>query len=307
MEKRNPKPLLVVICGPTASGKTALSVALARHFGSIVISADSRQFFREMPIGTAAPTPDEQAGVPHYFVQHLSVHEPYNASAYAADVISLTDVHFGSNPIAFLVGGSGLYISAVCDGMDDLPDPDPVVRDLINSRLRADGIDSLRQWLLELDPDFYHKIDLSNHKRLQRALEVCLITGKPYSAQRTAIRKERAFDVLKIGLDWPRQELFDRIAQRTDAMIEQGLVEEVASLRPFRHLNALQTVGYRELFRFLDDEISIQQAVTDIKTNTRRYAKRQLTWFQRDALIRWFHPGASDQIVDVISKQLIAR
>jgi len=306
MEKNNAKPLLVVICGPTASGKTALSVALARHFGSIVISADSRQFFREMQIGTAAPTAEEQAGVIHHFIQHISVHEPYNASAYASDVIALTDQYFSSHPLAFMVGGSGLYISAVCDGMDDLPDPDPVIREMINHRLNTNGIEALRQWLLELDPEFYGKIDLSNHKRLQRAIEVCLITGKPYSAQRTAIGKERSFDVLKIGLNWPRQELFNRIALRTDAMIAQGLVEEVAHLRSLKHLNALQTVGYRELFRFLDQEITLQQAVADIKTNTRRYAKRQLTWFQRDDLIQWFHPDDYGQIVDLVHKRLIS-
>lgn len=290
MTRTADKPLLIVICGPTASGKTALAVELAQELSTIVISADSRQFYREMRIGTAAPSVEEQKGVPHYFIHHLSVHQPYNASMFAGDVLELTGSYFSDHSAAIMAGGSGLYIDMVVNGMDPLPDPDPEIRQLIDHRLKHEGIEALREWLRELDPDYYRQIDLSNPKRLQRAIEVCLITGKPYSQQRTSEPKERNFRTLKIGLDWPREELFDRISRRTDSMIESGLVEEVKGLMHLRHLNSLQTVGYRELFRYLDGEISLDQAITDIKTNTRRYAKRQLTWFKRDTTIRWLTP-----------------
>ncbi|PKP16653.1 MAG: tRNA (adenosine(37)-N6)-dimethylallyltransferase MiaA, partial [Bacteroidetes bacterium HGW-Bacteroidetes-22] len=236
MSEAKTKPLLLVICGPTASGKTALAVRLAKHFKTIVISADSRQFYQEMNIGTAVPSIAEQEGVPHYFLKQISVNQPYNASTYAADVLAFTNSFFKEHPLAVMVGGSGLYISAVCEGMDELPDPDPEIRLSILKRFEAGGITVLRKWLEELDPEFCKVVDMANPKRLQRALEVCLITGHPYSSLRTAKTNPREFNVLKIGIELPRAELFSRIEQRTDAMLANGLIDEVRSLIPFRHL-----------------------------------------------------------------------
>lgn len=304
MSEAKTKPLLLVICGPTASGKTALAVSLAKQFETSVISADSRQFYKEMNIGTAVPTIAEQEGVPHYFVKQLSINQSYNASTFAADVLAFTDDYFKEHPVAIMVGGSGLYISAVCEGMDELPDPDPEIRLSILKRFEAGGIDVLRKWLEELDPEFCKVVDMANAKRLQRALEVCLITGRPYSSLRTAKTNLRKFNVLKIGIDLPRAELFSRIEQRTDAMLANGLVDEARSLIPFRHLNALQTVGYRELFRYFDGDISLEQAITDIKTNTRRYAKRQITWFRRDTSIRWLKPEQFGVIGQMVSEAM---
>lgn len=295
----NQAPLLIVVCGPTASGKTSLAVKLAHHFNTVVLSADSRQFYKEMRIGTAVPTPEEREGVEHYFVQHLSVHQPYNASAYADEALLLLHQLFLSRRVVILAGGSGLYINMLCHGMDPMPDPEPEIRKLIDETFSKQGLEALQAWIARLDPETHQRIDLNNPKRLQRAIEVCLITGKPYSQQRTAVRQPRFFNILKFGMNRPRPELFERIARRTDAMLAEGLLEEARGLIPCRNLNSLQTVGYRELFDHFDGKISLEQAITDIKTNTRRYAKRQITWFQRDEEIHWEHP---DNLQTLISK-----
>ena len=291
------KPLLIVITGPTATGKTALSVQLAQIWQTEILSADSRQFYKEMSIGTAKPGPAEMQEVPHHFVGHLSFNESYNVSAYEQESLALLQQLFRQIDTAVMVGGSGLYIKAACEGIDRLPDPDPALRQELNALYESQGIAALKTRLFQLDEAYYRQVDRNNPKRLIRAIEVCETTGKKYSDLRRQQPQPRPFDILKIGLDMPRQELFDRIHHRTDAMIAQGLVKEAALLKTYRHLNALNTVGYKELFRYMDGEIDLEQAVTDIKTNTRRYAKRQMTWFKRDKDITWFHPSQVREII----------
>jgi len=298
------KPLLVVITGPTAVGKTTLAIKVAQHFGTEIISADSRQFFREMSIGTAVPTSTELKAAPHHFIGHLSVNDAYDVSRYEADAINLLEKLFQKHPVIIMTGGSGLYINAVCEGFDAMPDPDPVIRNELQRKLDAEGIEALQLQLKQLDPPMFGIIDKMNPSRLLRAIEVCLLTGKPCSSLRRGEKKERPFRFLKIALNRERSELFRRISIRTDEMIAHGLVEEVRNLRDYKHLNALKTVGYQEIFSFLDGMITLEQAVTDIKTNTRRYAKRQLTWFKKDQAFHWYHPDDFDEIVNLIEKQL---
>ncbi len=300
------KKTLVVVVGPTAIGKTAVTIALARHFGTVILSADSRQFYREMKIGTAAPDAAELQAAPHFFVGHLSVNDRYNVSMFEADVMKRLDTEFQHHDLVLMTGGSGLYIDAVCKGIDDLPDPDPDLRRKIKHWHHDHGLPFLQQKVLELDPEFYDQVDLNNPKRLMRAIEVCLTTGKKYSELRTNQPRERDFNILKIGLNRPRPELFEQIAKRTENMISAGLVEEVKRMLPYRNLNALNTVGYKEIFAYLDGEVSLEQAVENIKTNTRRYAKRQLTWFKRDTAIRWFLPGQVEDIINYIRENLPA-
>jgi tRNA dimethylallyltransferase len=236
---------LIVIEGPTAVGKTAFAIALAKKLNTSVISADSRQFYRELSIGTARPSPEEMDGVKHYFLGHLSIHDYYNVSRFEHDALALLPSLFAENHFVIMAGGSGLYIDAVCNGIDDFPDPDPELRSYLKGLLRDEGIEKLRSLLLEHDPEYYKSVDLMNPARLQRALEVALTTGKPYSELRAGQRKPRDFNVIKIGLNLPREELFERIALRVDRMMHDGLLEEVRSLLPFRHLTALNTVGYK--------------------------------------------------------------
>lgn len=296
---------LFIITGPTAVGKTSLSLVLAKHFSTEIVSADSRQFYREMKIGTAPPSVEELNEVPHHFIGHLSVHDHYNVSKYETEAIPLLHKLFLTHDSLILTGGSGLYINTVINGIDDLPDPDESTRAYLKTLHETEGIRSLRLMLKELDPEFYAQVDLKNHARLIRALEVCITTGEKFSSLRRNNKKERNFDVIFIGLDRPREELFERINLRADAMVSEGLIEEVRSLLPCRELNPLNTVGYKEIFRFLDNEISKEQAIEDIKTNTRRYAKRQLTWFKRTDEIKWFHPDEQDEILKYIEESSI--
>ena len=276
------KPTLLVIAGPTAVGKTQFAIETALQCESVVLSADSRQFYREMKIGTAAPTNEELAMVKHYFIGNLSIHDYYSVSKYEQDVLQLLPSLFARHNVVVMTGGSGLYIDAVCNGIDELPDPDPEIRQFVNDIYKNDGIETLRAQLRKVDKAYYDTCNLADHKRMIRAVEVSLQTGKPYSEFLKNPHKKRDFDIIKYCLVRPREELFGRINQRVDLMMEQGLLEEARQLYPHRELNSLNTVGYKELFDFFDGKLSLEQAITDIKTHTRRYAKRQMTWFKRD-------------------------
>ncbi|NCC73899.1 MAG: tRNA (adenosine(37)-N6)-dimethylallyltransferase MiaA [Sphingobacteriia bacterium] len=296
--------LLVVVLGPTAVGKTETALKIAEHFNTIIISADSRQFYRELKIGTAAPTTLQKSRVPHYLTGHLSVVDYYNVSRFEKDVLDLLDVHFPTRNPIILAGGSGLYLDAVCRGIDDLPDPDKEIRSEIEKLYSERGITYLQDELLKLDPEYFKIVDKSNPNRLKRAVEVCLLTGKTYTSLRLNQPKQRPFDIIKIGLNLPREELFERISIRTGQMIADGLVNEVKKLTGHRNLNAMNTVGYKEILEYLNEKISLGQAVTNIKTNTRRYAKRQLTWFKKDKNINWFSPFETDEIIQLIEKHM---
>lgn len=295
---------LVVIAGPTASGKTALSVELARHFNCEIISADSRQFYREMKIGTAIPDAESLNEIRHHFIGHLSIVDEYNVARYETEALQLLNSLFHNSNVVLCTGGSGLYIRALCDGMDDFPDADPELRESLNEIFRTKGIEALRSRLHTLDPDYYAVVDLANPKRLIRALEICIATGKPYSRQRTSIKKTRDFNIIKIAIERPRDELFERINRRTDQMMEDGLLDEVISLLPFRHLNALNTVGYKEIFTFLDKQCTLAESIEKIKTNTRRYAKRQMTWFNKEPGFQWLSPHKSVEVIRFIENAM---
>ena len=273
---------LLVITGPTAVGKTDYTISLAEQLGAPIISADSRQMFRELKIGTAAPTEAELARVKHYFVGNLSIHDYYNVSMFEQQVLELLETLFLSHPVVIMTGGSPQYIDAVCNGIDELPDPEPGIRQYVNNLFKTNGIDALRAQLALLDPDYYERVNHNDHKRMIRAVEVSLQMKRPYSQCLHQTKKERHFKIEKYYLNRPRDVLFERINRRVDAMMEQGLLEEARQLLPYRDLNALNTVGYKELFDYFDGKCSLEQAVEDIKTHTRRYAKRQLTWFKRD-------------------------
>lgn len=276
------KPTLLVIAGPTAVGKTQFAIETALQCESVVLSADSRQFYREMKIGTAAPSDEELATVKHYFIGNLSIHDYYSVSKYEQDVLQLLPSLFAQHNVVVMTGGSGLYIDAVCNGIDELPDPDPEIRQFVNEIYKNNGIEALRSQLRKVDKAYYDTCNLADHKRMIRAVEVSLQMGKPYSEFLKNPHKKRDFDILKYCLVRTREELFGRINRRVDLMMEQGLLEEARQLYPYRELNSLNTVGYKELFDFFDGKLSLEQAVTDIKTHTRRYAKRQMTWFKRD-------------------------
>ena len=291
--------LLVVVAGPTAVGKTSFGIGLAGRFSTEIISADSRQFYREMQIGTAAPTADELSAVKHHFVHQLSIQEPYNVSRFETEALALLGMLFTEHRVVLMVGGSGLYINAVCHGIDVLPDPDPAIRDDLKELLASSGIIALQEELHRADPVYAAQVDLSNPARLIRALEVCRQTGVPYSSLRSSKPKTRPFRILKIGLELTRDLLYGRINDRVDAMMDSGLYQEALSLYPSRQLNALNTVGYRELFDHFEGLTSLEFAVEKIKTNSRRYAKRQLTWFKKDPEYRWFQPGDFDQVTEL--------
>jgi tRNA dimethylallyltransferase len=295
---------LIVIAGPTAIGKTALAVFLAKQFNSDVISADSRQFFSEMSIGTAKPLAIEMQGIQHHFIDSHSISEPYNVGKYETEVLQLLEDIFKINDIVIMVGGSGLYIDAVCKGFDKLPEADETVRNKINSLMKNEGIEALKKLLKDLDPVYYNQVDLNNPQRLSRALEVCLTSGKPYSTLRQGKVKKRDFEIIKIGLNTSREVLYERINKRVDQMMESGLLDEVKKLIPYKHANALKTVGYKEIFDYLENKTDLKTTIELIKQNTRKFAKRQLTWFNRDQEMKWFEPDEVENIMEYINKSL---
>ena len=279
---------LVIVLGPTCVGKTDYSIGLAKFYSSPVISCDSRQIYKEMRIGTAVPSASQLAAVRHYFIQDHSVNNLYTAGKYELEALELMDrLWTEGHSTLVMSGGSMFYIDAVCQGLDDMPDADPALREELTRRMKDEGVESLRMDLKRLDPEAYSTIDIANPQRVLRAVEVCLLSGRTFTSYKLSRPKERDFSVTKIGLRRSRDELYDRIGARVDAMVEEGLVAEAESLYPLRHLTALQTVGYRELFSYIDGECTLERAIEDIKTNTRHYAKRQLTWWNRDPSIEW--------------------
>lgn len=297
----NRKKQLIVIVGPTAIGKTALGIHLAKHFNTEIISTDSRQFYQELAIGTAKPTADEMDGVPHHFINSHSINEDYNVSDFEKDALNKLTELFIKKDRAIVVGGSGMYVDALCYGMDEgMPDPNDAIRADLQAILDREGLLPLQEKLKELDPEFYAQIDLQNANRLMRAIEVCLITGQSYTSLRKGVIKERPFEIVRIGLSMDRIELYERINKRVDLMVSAGLVAEAKGVLPYRNHNALKTVGYRELFSYFDGDISLDEAIEKIKVNSRRYAKRQLTWFKKDKNTQWFMPKQLQEIVNFI-------
>jgi len=296
---------LISIVGPTAIGKTSLSIKLAQHFITEIISADSRQFYKEMHIGTAAPTTSELASVKHHFIHHKSVKDNYNVGAFEKDAINRLDKLFKTNKIVIMIGGSGLYVDAVTKGLDYFPDIDPIIREELNKRLKIEGLSALQGQLKELDIAAYNSIKIDNPHRVIRALEVCIGTNKPYSTFLNKNKTKRSFKVITIGLSADRKIIYDRINKRVDHMIDEGLLEEVKTLIPYQKLNALNTVGYKEIFNHLKKEWTLDIAISEIKKNTRRFAKRQLTWFKKNDSIKWFDYQTNiKKIINSIEKEL---
>lgn len=298
------KNTLIVLPGPTGVGKTGFAVELATRLRCDIISCDSRQFYREMKIGTAAPDDEQLSRVRHHFIGFISVTDYYSVSLFERDVLALLPKLFAANPVVIMTGGSMLYMDAVCRGMDDIPETDPAVRQRYAEMYQKDGIAGLRMELRMVDPEYYAKVDLHNPRRILRALEITTSTGMPYSSFLTSPVRERDFRIIKTGLTRERGELYRRIDTRVDAMINAGLVEEAMSLLKYRGLNALNTVGYRELFRWFDGEISREDAITLIRRNTRRYARKQLTWWNRDSDINWFDASEEEMIFSWIESQI---
>ncbi len=288
---------LIVVAGPTAVGKTALGVALAKHLNTEVISADSRQLYREMAIGTAKPTTEEMDGVRHHLVDSHSIHDTFTTGDFERESLQILERIFTKNNYAIVVGGTGMFINALCNGIDDIPSADEALRQQLNDRLGKEGLEVLVQQLKQLDPLYYEQVDRKNPQRVIRALEVSLQTGQPYSSFRTAPKVERPFNIIKIGLESEREALYSRIDQRMDKMLQGGLLQEAQALYPYKNLNALQTVGYSEIYGYLDGAYDWEEAVRLLKRNSRRYAKRQLTWFKRDQEIKWFEPGQMEAII----------
>lgn len=295
---------LIVIVGPTAIGKTALAIELAKHYQTEIISADSRQFFKEMSIGTAKPSVEELAAAPHHFINSHSITQFFSTGDFEVQALALMEKLFTKHDVLVMVGGSGLYINAVCNGLDDMPEIDLDIRERLNQQFANDGIEAIREQLATLDPEYYAKVDQSNPQRMIRGLEVVLSTGQKLSSFLTSNKKERPFNIVKIGLNTDREKLYNQINHRVDIMMQEGLLEEVKSLEAYKELNALKTVGYSEIFDYLDGKIDLATAVDKIKQNTRRFAKRQLTWFRKDEDTTWFEPRQGEQVLDFINRSL---
>lgn len=292
---------LIVIAGPTASGKTAFSINLAKALDTVIISADSRQFYKEMSIGTAAPTPDELSQVKHYNVHNISIEDKYDVAEYEKDVLQLLDTLFQEHEYVILTGGSGLFIDAVCNGIDEMPDITAETREKVENLYREGGLRALQSSVQQLDPEYFSIVDQQNPRRLQRALEVCYQTGKSFTSFRQKQTAPRDFNIIKFALLWDRETLNRRIDLRVDMMMEQGLLEEARSLYPMRHLNALNTVGYKELFAYFDGNCTLKEAVEQIKIHTHQYAKRQMTWLHKDERYIWVKPDEMEKVVNLIS------
>lgn len=294
---------VVVVAGPTGIGKTRTGLALAKDYNSVIVSADSRQIYREIPIGTAAPTPEEQAEIPHFLVGTRSVFDYYNAFEFEQDALRCVQEAFVDKDVVFMVGGSMMYLDAFCNGIDELPTVDPQLRKDLMARFSEEGLASLRMQLKQLDPEFYKQVDLKNAKRVIHALEICLMTGRPYSSLRTQPKKKRPFQIIRVGLHMDRALLYERIDLRVEQMLAKGLEEEARSLWPHRYLNALNTVGYKELFAYFEGEYGLDRALELIQRNSRRYARKQLSWFRRDASIQWFHPSDLSALLTYIEAE----
>lgn len=288
---------LVVILGPTGVGKTEKTLAIARQLCVPVINADSRQIFKEIPIGSAAPTSEQQNLVKHYFVGTHSIHDYYSAAQYEADVMTLLEEQFRHNDWALLSGGSMMYIDAVCKGLDDIPTVDDATRNLYKQRLAEEGIEAMLHELQTLDPEHYAIVDHNNPRRIIHALEICYMTGKTYTSFRTGVKKTRPFNIIKVGLDRPREEMYERINLRVEKMMDEGLEKEARNVYKYRHLNSLNTVGFKEMFQYFDGDIDVKEAVRRIQSNTRRYMRKQVTWFRHDDEIRWYHPDDDIKII----------
>lgn len=292
--------VLVVVVGPTAVGKTDFCVELARAFSTEIVYADSRQFFKEMQIGTARPTQEEMKEIPHHFVGHLSIEDEYSFGHYEKDTLKLLEQLFQKHKYVILSGGSGMYVDAVCNGIDPMPISNPDIREKLNQRFKVEGLQPLLDDLKIKDPIYYDKVDKANYQRVIRALEVMEITGQKYSEQRSKTKADRPFKIIKIGLDRDRQELYDRINLRMDLMLNNGLLKEVENLMPYKDKNALQTVGYKEIFDFWEGKFDWNTTVEHLKRNSRRYAKKQLSWFRRDDSTHWINPSQLKETIDYI-------
>lgn len=295
---------LIVLIGPTGVGKTELSLRLAEHFHTSIVSADSRQLYADLKIGTAAPTSEQLNRVPHYLVGTLKLTDYYSAARYEEEALATLDYLFRQHDTVILTGGSMMYIDAICKGIDDIPTVDTETRELMLQRYETEGLEKLCAELKLLDPEYYRIVDLKNPKRVIHALEICYMTGKTYTSFRTQQKKQRPFRIIKVGLTRDRAELYDRINRRVDIMIEEGLLEEARSVYPYRTLNSLNTVGYKEMFNYLDGTWELPFAIEKIKQNSRIYSRKQMTWFKRDEEIQWFHPEQETEILDYINTKI---
>ncbi|MBR4561781.1 MAG: tRNA (adenosine(37)-N6)-dimethylallyltransferase MiaA [Bacteroidales bacterium] len=298
------KNTLIVIAGPTASGKTAFAIDMAKALSTVILSADSRQFYKEMSIGTAAPTEEELSQAKHYFVHHISIKDKYDVADYERDVLQLLDELFKTHDAVIMTGGSGLFINAVCNGIDAMPDVQPEIREKVQKIYDEGGLKALQDEVQNLDPEYFAIVDQQNPRRLQRALEVCYQTSRTFTSFRSGNAVQRDFEIKKYALLWDRQELIERIDKRVDMMMEQGLLEEAKALYPKRHLNALNTVGYKELFAYFDGDCTLAEAVDQIKIHTRQYAKRQMTWLRKDTSYQWIMPEDFDNTLSALRQEM---